>query len=303
MTESVADRNSGNISATSPHRRMPDWLKRPIAYTGSNGIVEREISVRRLHTVCTEARCPNRGECYSHGTATFLVMGDVCTRNCGFCNVKHGNPVPLDEDEPRRLCETVRNLGIRHVVITSVTRDDLADGGAGHFSRTVKLIKDNMPECSVEVLVPDFGGNPESVDNVIESRPDVFNHNVETVQRLYPSVRPGASYERSLGIIARASDMGNGIAVKSGVMAGLGETFEEMISVFYDLYKAGCRILTVGQYLRPSNENLSVTEFVNPDIFRLYREKAISIGFSYVASGPYVRSSYKAVEALNSVRV
>jgi lipoic acid synthetase len=283
--------------------RMPQWLKRPVAFTGDKEAVERRLLQNGLHTVCTEAKCPNRCECFSRGTATFLVMGDTCTRNCGFCNIHHGTPAPLDTGEPERLCDMVKITGIKHVVITSVTRDDLPDGGAEHFKRTVELLKRTLPECTVEILVPDFNGNKQALETVLKSRPDVFNHNIETVQRLYNSVRPKASYGRSLDILACASRFGNGIRVKSGIMAGLGETFEEMLKVLSDLRKAGCEILTIGQYLRPSRVNIPVMEYVPPEIFRRYEEAGLEMGFSFIAAGPYVRSSYKALEAFEHVNI
>ncbi len=271
---------------------FPSWLKRPIAHSGKQNIVTEKISSGGLHTVCNEAKCPNRSECYSRGVATFLVMGDICTRNCSFCSVKTGRPGALDPDEPKRVLQAARELQLKHVVITSVTRDDLADGGAGFYVEIVKLFKRELPGVTMELLVPDFQGNEEAVDLVAGSGLDVFNHNVETVPSLYSKIRPQAIYNRSLAVLKRASE--HGVAVKSGLMAGLGESESEMLAVMEDLLSNGCTILTIGQYLRPSRDQVPVVEFVNPEVFEHYASCAKKMGFESVFSGPYVRSSYRA---------
>ena len=279
--------------------RMPSWLKRPVAYTGQKTFVETELARIGLTTVCAEAKCPNRGECYARGTATFLIMGDTCSRGCGFCGVRHGAPLLLDDSEPSRVCDMVKRLGLRHVVITSVTRDDLPDGGAGHFARTVNMLRRRLPGCTVEILVPDFRGNEQSLVTVFKSRPDVFNHNIETVARLYPAVRPEASYQRSLGILSRAAQWRPEMITKSGIMVGLGETFAEVLAVLADVRRAGCSIVTIGQYLQPSSKQAPVYEFIEPDVFRRYEAVGRSMGFTRIIAGPYVRSSYRAREAMD----
>jgi lipoic acid synthetase len=248
-----------------------------------------------LHTVCQEARCPNIGECWGHKTATFMLLGDTCTRNCAFCAVTHGRPLTVDPAEPVRVGAAVAQLGLRHVVVTSVNRDDLADGGGAHFAATARAIKHFVPDCRVEVLVPDFLGNLESVATVVASPIDVFNHNLETVPRLYKRARAGARYERSLAVLA-AARRGAAIPVltKAGLMLGLGERTDELVSVFNDLRGAGCDILTLGQYLRPSADHLPVERYVPPEEFAELRERALGVGFRHVESGPLVRSSYHA---------
>ncbi len=253
-----------------------------------------------LHTVCQEARCPNVGECFSGGTATFLLLGDVCTRNCRFCAIKKGRPLPPDEGEPEKVALVAKRLGLSHAVVTSVTRDDLPDGGASHFASTIRSIRELNPGISVEVLVPDFGGRFSSLMKVLEVGPDVFNHNLETVPRLYPLVRPGASYRRSLELLQLAKKEGS--ITKSGLMVGLGETQEEMIAVMDDLRERGVDILTLGQYLRPSRSQLEVKEYLPPEDFATYKEEALNLGFKWVSSGPFVRSSYQAKEAFDSVK-
>jgi lipoic acid synthetase len=277
----------------------PPWLKRRLSLGPAFSSVVGHLRETRLHTVCEEALCPNRAECFSAGTATFLIMGDVCTRNCGFCAVAHGRPGPLDPDEPARVAEAAHRMGLKYVVITSVTRDDLPDGGASHFARAITEVKKAIPGAKVEVLVPDFGGSRSSLEVVLEAGPDVLNHNVETVPRLYPIVRPRADYSRSLELLAKVKEISPQVATKSGLMLGLGEDEGEVEGVLEDLVAAGCRILTLGQYLRPSKAHLPVARYVSPEEFEEWRKKALEMGFQKVASGPLVRSSYQAHEMFN----
>ena len=275
-------------------RRHPPWLK--VRAPGGPEFAETMATVRELglHTVCQEARCPNIGECWGHRTATFMLLGDTCTRNCGFCAVTHGRPLAVDPAEPLRVASAVARLGLRHVVVTSVNRDDLADGGAAHFAATARAIKRLLPGCRVEVLVPDFQGNLASVAEVVASPIDVFNHNLETVPRLYRRVRAGARYARSLAVLEAARRAREGLLTKTGLMLGLGETQEELASVFRDLRSIGCDILTLGQYLRPSGGHLPVERYVPPEEFTALGAEALALGFRHVEAGPLVRSSYHA---------
>ena len=280
--------------STAVARRHPPWLK--VRAPGGPGFAETTATVREmgLHTVCQEARCPNIGECWGHKTATFMLLGDTCTRNCGFCAVTHGRPLAVDPAEPLRVASAVARLGLRHVVVTSVNRDDLADGGAAHFAATAGAIKRLLPGCRVEVLVPDFQGNLASVAEVVASPIDVFNHNLETVPRLYRRVRAGARYARSLAVLEAAHGGRDRLLTKTGLMLGLGETQEELASVFRDLRSIGCDILTLGQYLRPSGEHLPVERYVPPEEFTALGAEALALGFRHVEAGPLVRSSYHA---------
>ncbi len=262
--------------------------------------MESLLGALRLHTVCQEARCPNLGDCFSRGTATFLILGDTCTRNCRFCAIRKGRPLSLDEGEPQRVAQAARRLGLNHVVVTSVTRDDLPDGGASHFASTIRSIRELNPGATVEVLVPDFGGRLSSLWEVLEACPDVLNHNLETVPRLYPLVRPGANYHRSLELLRSAGK--EGIVTKSGLMVGLGERREEIIAAMDDLREVGVEILTIGQYLRPSRRQLEVREYIHPQKFSIYEKEALRRGFRFVSSGTFVRSSYWAKEAFKSLR-
>ncbi|MDY0087247.1 MAG: lipoyl synthase [Coriobacteriia bacterium] len=283
------------------HKRLPVWLRRPLATPGQVTVVEGLLGELRLNTVCQSARCPNRGECYASGTATFLIMGDACTRGCRFCAVDTRVPAPLDPDEPARVAEAARRLGLGHVVVTTVTRDDLSDGGAAHFVAVIEALRAEVPKARIEVLTSDFAGDEASVDAVVDAAPDVYNHNLETVPRLYTKVRPGASYERSLGVLARVKtrcaqrDVPE-LPTKSGLMLGLGETYEEVREVMHDLRAVGCDLLTLGQYLRPSAAHLPVAEFVEPAVFDALAADARALGFSGVAAAPFVRSSYHAAE-------
>lgn len=274
--------------------RLPQWLRRPIAATGAVAAVDGILSDLAVNTVCQSAKCPNRGECFSAGSATFLIMGDACTRGCRFCAVETRKPEPLDADEPRRVAEAAARLGLRHVVITTVTRDDVEDGGAAHFVAVIEAVRAVLPDAAIEVLTSDFRGRLESVDAVAAARPDVFNHNLETVPRLYAHVRPGADYRRSLDVLARVPETQPDLPTKSGLMLGLGESPDEVREVMRDLRAQGVTMLTLGQYLRPSAAHLPVSEFVPPGVFAELARDGYKLGFSAVASAPYVRSSYHA---------
>jgi lipoic acid synthetase len=274
--------------------RLPDWIKAKSS-TGLHA-TKQMLRSRRLSTVCEEARCPNIGVCFSKPTATFMILGSRCTRNCGFCSVESASPLSPDPDEPERVALAARDLGLKYVVITSVTRDDLPDGGAGQFSRTVTAVRKLLTGAKIEILTPDFKGDTAALETVLESGPDVFNHNVETVPRLYAVVRPQADYERSLGVLDAAKKMAPWIRSKSGLMVGLGETIEEVFSLMRDILSTGCDYLTIGQYLRPSVRHLPVVEYITPATFEKYREAALSMGFRGVASAPLVRSSMNAEE-------
>jgi len=279
-----------------PRIAKPPWLKRRIpsgaTYQEIRGLIQRT----QLHTVCQEACCPNLGECFSQGTATFLILGNRCTRNCRFCAVAHGPVEPPDPEEALRVAEAVHTMKLRYAVVTSVTRDDLPDGGASIFAETIRRIREKRPETRVEVLIPDFCGDLQSLETVLEARPDILNHNVETVPRLYASVRPGALYRRSIDLLRNAHRLAPSIPTKSGLMLGLGERSGEVEQVLKDLLQAGCRILTLGQYLQPSSQHLPVERFVPPEEFEEWRKKALEMGFREAASGPFVRSSYHAQE-------
>jgi len=275
-------------------RRHPPWLK--VRAPGGPGFSETRglVNELRLHTVCEEAHCPNIAECWGHKTATFMLLGDTCTRNCGFCAVTHGRPLTVDAGEPGRVAEAVERLGLQHVVVTSVNRDDLPDGGSRHFAATATAIRRRLPACRIEVLVPDFQGDLVAVATVTAAPVDVFNHNMETVPRLYRRVRPGARYERSLAVLEAAVDRGGRRLTKAGLMLGLGEEIPEVLAVLRDLRAAGCSILTLGQYLRPSKDHLPIERYVTPEEFEALRLEALGLGFRHVESGPLVRSSYHA---------
>lgn len=272
--------------------RKPLWLQKKVR-PGAHSEMERLVGDLRLNTVCREALCPNISECFSKKQATFLILGRLCTRLCSFCNVAKERPAPPDPTEPARVAEAIVRLTLRHAVITSPTRDDLSDGGAGQYCATVTAIRQAAPDTAVELLVPDFNGEHAALETVLAARPDIIGHNVETVPRLY-AIRQGADYGRSLAVLAAAHDMSPKIPVKSGIMVGLGETVEEVMQVISDLRQAGCSYLSVGQYLAPSREHALVQEFVPPEQFDRYREYALGLGFAHVESGPYVRSSYLA---------
>ena len=277
-----------------PKRRLPRWLKRPMPEPGML-LTEGILTDLRLQTVCESARCPNRTECWSQQTATFMILGNVCTRPCCFCSVPKGKTETVESDEPQRLAEAARRLGLSHVVITSVTRDDLPDGGADHFYHCVLAVRE-LTGAAVEVLTPDFLGNNAAIDRVLQASPDVFNHNTETVPRLYHRVRRNAEYQRTLDLLARVRDRRPEIPTKSGLMLGLGETLEEVLEVCADLRAVGCQMITIGQYLQPSPEHLPVERFVPPEEFDEIGRLVRKLGFGMVASGPFVRSSYHAGE-------
>ena len=275
--------------------RLPTWFKIRLSGAGRWPEVQNLVRKHDLHTVCTSAACPNRTECWGRGAAAFMILGNVCTRNCGFCNVSKGRPQGPDPDEPVRVARAVKALKLSYAVITSVTRDDLPDGGAALFAETVRMIRKHAPLCSVEVLIPDFQGSPAALQAVLDARPDVLNHNLETIPALYPRVRPQADYQRSLALLARAQE--RGVVTKSGLMLGLGEGKDELLSVLRDLREAGCSLLTLGQYLRPGKRHLPVEKYYHPDEFAELETLALSLGFPQVSAGPLVRSSYHADRA------
>ncbi len=274
--------------------RKPEWLKARVPGGENYSRLRTLIDERKLHTVCEEARCPNMGECWNSGTATFMILGDTCTRSCGFCNVKTGKMHIVDEDEPRRVGEAVALMNLRHAVVTSVNRDELYDGGAHIFAQTLIEIRNRLPLCKVEVLIPDFLGSEESLTIVLNAQPDVLNHNIETVPRLYRTVRPQAHYHRSLEVLERAK--AKGFVTKTGIMLGLGETADEVIEVMGDLRAVDCDIFTIGQYLQPTKNHLPVERYVHPDEFNMLKIKGMELGFRHVESGPLVRSSYHAAD-------
>jgi lipoyl synthase len=282
-------------------QRKPPWLKRKIPSGSVYHDVRGILGQKQIHTVCQEALCPNMGECFSHNTATFLILGDRCTRNCRFCAVRYGNAVPIDPREPEQVAEAAQQMGLKYVVITSVTRDDLADGGAGYFAETISAVRLRLPESKIEALIPDLQGNWNGLQKIISANPDVLNHNIETVPRLYAEVRPQAVYQRSLELLRQVRHMNAALPTKSGLMLGLGEEANEIEQTLLDLLEVGCNILTLGQYLQPSPRHLSIRRFVTPDEFERWKSWALGMGFNRVASGPLVRSSYKAMELLQRI--
>jgi lipoyl synthase len=280
------------LSRPEARPERPSWLKVRIPSGESYARLKQLIEKHRLHTVCAEARCPNMGECWNAGTATFMILGDVCTRSCGFCAVKTGRPEFLDVEEPARVADAIRIMGVRHAVITSVNRDELGDGGASIFAETIRLARVSNPAIRIEVLIPDFRGDAHALQIVIDASPDILNHNTETVPRLYPTVRPQAKYARSLALLNRAQRAG--MVTKSGLMLGLGEKTDEVLAVMRDLRSVRCDILTLGQYLQPTREHLPVDRFVDPEEFQMLKDRGKEMGFRHVESGPLVRSSYHA---------
>ena len=279
-------------------RRLPDWMKTPLP-SGKEYVVLKNLAAnQQLNTICVSGNCPNKAECWGASTASFMILGEKCTRNCRFCDVKNMIPDAVDMEEPLRLAETILALKIRHCVITSVTRDDLDDGGAAFWALTIKTVKEVNPGITMETLIPDFYANSELIQKVIDAKPEVISHNMETVRRLTPKVRDVARYDRSLKVIEIIA--ASGIVPKSGIMVGLGETEDEVFETMDDLLKAGCKVLTIGQYLQPTSHHLKIVEFIKPEIFIKYREAAIQKGFSMVESSPLVRSSYHAEKHINA---
>jgi lipoic acid synthetase len=287
------------IADLRPRAPKPSWLK--VRAPGSPSYLRLKGLMRelKLHTVCEEARCPNIGECWHHGTATFMILGEVCTRACAYCAVAHGRPAPLDVSEPARVANAIRALGLSYVVVTSVDRDDLEDGGASMFAETVRLARE-IPDCRIEVLIPDFQGSEAALRTVLAARPDVLNHNTETVPRLYRMARSGGRYTRTLELLDRARRFAPSIPTKTGLMVGLGEELSELAAVFRDLREVGCSILTIGQYLRPTPAHAPMTRYYHPDEFRDLKRLALDLGFVHVESGPLVRSSYHAHETADA---
>jgi lipoic acid synthetase len=288
---------------TLPRDKKPPWLR--VRAPGSPDYLQLKRLMRNLSltTVCEEANCPNIGECWSHGTATFMILGDICTRSCGYCNVVHGTPQAIDAQEPTRVAKAVRTLGLQHVVITSVDRDDIDDGGSGIFASTIETIRKQSPQCRIEVLIPDFSGRTNDLHTVLNAGPNILNHNIETVERLYRVARPGGRYKRALGLLKTAGDYRPTIPTKSGVMVGLGESLDELFRTMSDLREVDCNILTIGQYLRPSLAHLPVVKYYHPDEFTMLQERASALGFRHVESGPLVRSSYHAHEQANAAEL
>jgi lipoyl synthase len=274
----------------------PRWLRKKLPGGSAFRAIHETMDKQNLHTVCREALCPNRWECNSAKTAAFLILGRHCTRNCPFCNISGKSPEPVDLNEPARVAQMAYDMGLKYVVVTSVTRDDLPDGGAAIFSDTIKVIRQKIPGVLIEVLIPDFQGDPAALQTVVDAFPDVINHNVETVPRLYPRVRPGADYDRSLGLLRHVNAMDDRIILKSGILLGMSERGKEVLPVFSDLVAAGCRLLSIGQYLAPSREHLPVYRYIRPRAFETWQRLALDAGFSGVAAGPFVRSSYNARE-------
>ena len=283
--------NAGGI-ARERRRNLPSWFKVKIRQGPDYREIRRIMDEQGLHTICEEARCPNVWECWNNRTATFLILGDICTRRCHYCAVTTGRPGDLDHEEPMRVADAIHKLGLRHAVITSVNRDELPDGGASIFAETLRQVRHKIPTCTLEVLIPDFQGSESALAKVMAEHPDILNHNIETVPRLFPSIRPQGKYDRSLQLLQHAKDMGG--RTKSGLIAGLGESNDEIREVMHDLRTVHCDILTLGQYLRPSQDHAPVARFYSPEEFQLFKEEGLAMGFSHVESGPLVRSSYHA---------
>lgn len=293
MRTNLIDPNSIGLQTELPQRK-PEWLKVRLPAGNNYSHLKNLMREQGLHTVCEEAMCPNIGECWNRGTATFLLMGDICTRSCGFCHIKTGRPQALDEDEPRRVAESVLAMKLSHCVLTSVNRDELPNGGAHIFANTIRQIRQRLPLCTIEVLIPDFKGNLAALQEVMEARPEILNHNTETVPRLYRTVRPQANYQQTLKVLSNAKVLDPGTTTKTGIMVGLGETKEEVLAVLRDLREHGVDILTIGQYLRPSPLHLPIYRYVHPSEFQEFHDVGMELGFRWVESGPLVRSSYHA---------
>ena len=283
-------------TSSAPRPRLPEWLK--VRAPGSPRYIELKALMRgqQLHTVCEEAHCPNIGECWNRGTATFMILGDICTRRCHYCAVTTGRPTGIDLQEPARLAETVQTMGLRYCVITSVNRDDLPDGGAFIFASCIKRVRDLNPNCRIEVLIPDFAGSWPALQKVLDAHPDVLNHNIESTNRIFPRVRPKGNYQRSLELLAKSKELAPGMVTKSGIIVGMGETTDEVVDTMRDLRGVDCDLLTIGQYLRPSDKHLAIDRFYTPAEFEELRIIGQELGFAHVASGPLVRSSYHADE-------
>ncbi len=289
-------RSSALSSASTAHRRLPPWFKVE-AKTGPDYLdIKQTVDRLKLHTICEEARCPNRWECWNARTATFLILGDICTRRCHYCSVETGRPLAPDHEEPRRVAEAVQALGLRHAVITSVNRDELEDGGAAIFAETIRQTRRLSPACTIEVLIPDFEGNEAALAMVCAEKPEILNHNIETVRRLFPTIRPQGKYQRSIDLLGRAKQQG--MTTKSGLILGMGETLDEARDVMRDLRKVGCDIITIGQYLQPTREHLTVARFYDPGEFAALKEEGLTLGFTHIESGPLVRSSYHAEQQI-----
>jgi len=285
-------RARANVQTWEKAGRLPPWFKVKIQKGGNYRDIRKILDEQGLHTICEEAKCPNVWECWNNRTATFLILGDICTRRCGYCSVTTGRPEELNQEEPQRVAHAVNTLGLRHAVITSVNRDELEDGGASMFAKTIRAIRELSPSCSIEVLIPDFQGNEEALGVVLKESPDILNHNIETVPRLFPTVRPQGKYLRSLELLKRAKQLGG--RTKSGIIAGMGETPSEMTEVMTDLRKAECDILSIGQYLQPTKAHIPVSRYYTPEEFDDWGQEAKNLGFDHVESGPLVRSSYHA---------
>lgn len=282
--------------------KKPPWIKVRGPSEKCLSDMKDMLDSLNLHTVCESAICPNVGTCFSQGTATFMILGDFCTRNCGFCSVKHGTPLSVDPEEPLHVAQASKKLGLKHVVITSVTRDDLPDGGSKQFADTIRQINQHLPDASTDVLIPDVRGSKENLEIITKAKPDILAHNLETVPRLYKTARQQANYQTSLKILEWTKEINSTIYTKSGLMLGLGETREEVLDTMKDLREVKCDFLTIGQYLRPTSQNLEIVEYVHPDIFEQYKEEGERMGFRYVASAPFVRSSFHAEEALQHIQ-
>jgi len=276
--------------------KKPDWLKVSLATTGSYSEVRQIVKQHQLHTICTSGKCPNIGDCWARGTATFMILGEICTRSCKFCNTLTGKPLALDTKEPEKVAESIRLMGLKHAVVTSVDRDDLEDQGANHWAKTIRTIKEKNPNTTIETLIPDFQGRKDLIAIVINAHPEIISHNMETVKRLTPLVRSAAKYDTSLQVLRQIAE--SGIIAKSGIMLGLGETEAEVLETMDDLRSVGCSVMTIGQYLQPTRKHLPVVEYITPQQFRLYEEIGIQKGFRQVESGPLVRSSYHAEKSL-----
>ncbi|MCD4833509.1 MAG: lipoyl synthase [Bacteroidales bacterium] len=279
-------------SGKTNNRRLPRWMKMQMPKGESYSKVKNTVNKYNLHTICTSGNCPNIGDCWNRGTATFMILGEICTRSCKFCGVKTGKPLPVDWDEPNRIAESVKLMNVKHCVITSVDRDDLDDGGALLWAKTIKTIKEINPETTIETLIPDFDGLEKDINTIIEAKPEVISHNLETAERLTPQIRSRAKYQHSLQVIKQIAE--SGITAKSGIMLGLGETEEEILQVMDDLLAVGCKVMTIGQYLAPTMDHIQVKEYVTPEKFEEYRKIGLEKGFQFVESSPLVRSSYKA---------